>query len=150
MSRFFALRPRPGIRMDAECKGNLPSLPGKEPACPPARGSFALPAAPELFRFPCGLMENARRRTQFFNLYYLVWISKCLPSCVLCKVKSPIRCVFKSRGSALSSSCSQYQFPHLDRYHRRAQELRRLFHTHSPEREGWGRGRELVLMISWL
>lgn len=101
-------------------------------------GPFSLPSAPELFRFPCGLMESARRRTQFFNLYYLVWISKCLLSCVLCRVKSPLRCVFKSRGSAPSSSSSQYQFPHLDRYHRRAQELRRLFHTHSPEREGWG------------
>lgn len=124
----------------------LPCL-GKEAA---HMGPFPCHQAPELFRFPCSLMERARRRTQFFNLYYLVWISKCLPSCVLCKVKSPIRCVFKSWGSAPSSSSSQYQFPHLDRYHRRAQELRRLFHTHSPEREGWGRERELVLMISWL
>lgn len=114
------------------------------------KGTFSLPFALGLFRFPCDLMGSARHRTQFFNLYYLVWISKCLPSCVLCKVKSPIRCVFKSRGSAPSSSSSQYQFPHLDRYHWRAQELWRLFHTHTPEREGWGRERELVLMISWL
>ena len=58
---------------------------------------------------------------------------------VTCRVKSPVRCVFKSRGSAQSGGISQYQFPPLDRY------WRRLLHMLG----GGAGGGELAAMIPW-